>query len=57
VFLSNGQVIPGTRWTRLGDRTPIFADASYYASRRVPLLNTFAAYAAIYKSQLWVGRW
>lgn len=54
MFLSNGQVIPAGVADRLGDRTPIFADANYYAATAMPLLNTYAAYAAIYKSQLWV---
>jgi len=55
VFLSNGQVIPTSSVDTLGDRTPIFADASYYASSTMALLNSYAAYSAIYKSQLWVG--
>lgn len=55
MFLSNGQVIPASAVDRLGDRTPIFADANYYASTSLSLLNTYAAYAAIYKTQLWVG--
>lgn len=54
MFLSNGTVVTGQVDT-LGDRTPIFADASYYGMSAMPLLNLYAAYAAIYKEQLWVG--
>jgi len=39
----------------LADRTPIFADASYYATSSLELLGTYAAYSALYKSQVWVG--
>lgn len=55
MFLSNGQVIQAGAVDRLGDRTPIFADSSYYATQAMPLLGQYAAYAAIYKTQLWVG--
>ena len=54
MFLSNGAVVTGQVDT-LGDRTPIFADASYYGVSSMPLLNLYAAYAAIYREQLWVG--
>lgn len=54
MFLSNGMVVTGQVDT-LGDRTPIFADASYYGMAAMPLLNVYAAYAAIYREQLWVG--
>jgi HK97 family phage portal protein len=39
----------------IGDRTPMFADASYYASGSMQLTSMWAAYGALYKSQLWVG--
>lgn len=55
MFLSNGQVVPAAAVDRLGDQTPIFADASYYASSAMQLLNLYAAYGAIYRTQLWVG--
>jgi HK97 family phage portal protein len=54
VFLSNGAVVPSQVDT-LADRTPIFADASYYATSSLELLGTYAAYSALYKSQVWVG--
>jgi len=54
VFLSNGTIIPPQVDT-LADRTPIFADASYYATSSLELLGTYAAYSALYKSQVWVG--
>jgi HK97 family phage portal protein len=54
VFLSNGQIVPAQVDT-LADRTPIFADASYYSTSALELLGSFAAYSAIYKSQVWVG--
>jgi len=54
VFLSNGTIIPPQIDT-LADRTPIFADASYYATSSLELLGTYAAYSALYKSQVWVG--
>ena len=54
MFLSNGTIIPAQVDT-LADRTPIFADASYYATSALELLGTYAAYSALYKSQVWVG--
>lgn len=54
MFLSDGQVIQSANVDTLADQTPIFADANYYAAAGVGLLNTFAAYGAIYKTQLWV---
>jgi phage portal protein BeeE len=54
MFLSNGQAVPGTTVGTLGDQTPVYANASYYGSAGVGLLNSFAAYGAIYRSQLWV---
>jgi HK97 family phage portal protein len=54
VFLSNGSVVPNPGGT-LADVTPMFADASYYAQTALALESTFAAYGALYKSQLWVG--
>jgi len=54
MFLSGGAIVPNQLDT-LADRTPIFADASYYGTSSMELLNTYAAYGAIYKSQLWVG--
>jgi HK97 family phage portal protein len=54
VFLSNGvSVFNGV--DTLGDRTPIFADATYYAQSSLSLLGSYAAYSAIYKEQVWVG--
>lgn len=53
MFLSNGQSVPGTVET-LADSTPVYANASYYSSSGVGLLNSFAAYAQIYRTQLWV---
>jgi HK97 family phage portal protein len=54
VFLSNGTPLP-VRTQAVGDRTPIFADANYYAQDGLTLLNTYAAYGEIYRRQLWVG--
>ncbi|WP_158263128.1 phage portal protein [Amycolatopsis sp. CA-128772] len=39
----------------LADVTPIFADASYYATDGLSLLNQFAAYGELYRRQLWIG--
>jgi phage portal protein BeeE len=33
----------------------MYANASYYSTDSLALLNTYAAYAAIYRTQLWVG--
>lgn len=54
MFLSNGAIVPNQVDT-IGDRTPMFADASYYASGSLQLSGLWAAYGALYKSQLWVG--
>lgn len=54
MFLSNGAPLP-VRTQGIADRTPLFADANYYATDGLELLNTFAAYGAIYRRQLWVG--
>lgn len=54
MFLSNGAIVPNQVDT-IGDRTPIFADANYYASGSMQLSGLWAAYGALYKSQLWVG--
>lgn len=54
VFLSNGTPLP-VRTQAVGDRTPIFADANYYAQDGLTLLNTYAAYGELYRRQLWVG--
>ena len=54
MFLSDGAVVPNQVDT-IGDRTPMFADASYYASGSMQLSGLWAAYGALYKSQMWVG--
>lgn len=54
MFLSNGAIVPAQVDT-IGDRTPIFADASYYSNSSMQLTGLWAAYGALYKSQLWVG--
>lgn len=54
MFLSNGVALPAQVET-LADRTPIFADAFYYANNVMPLAGLYAAYSALYKEQLWVG--
>ncbi|MDN4645368.1 phage portal protein [Arthrobacter sp. PsM3] len=54
MFLSNGAIVP-TQVDTIGDRTPMFADASYYGSGSMQLSGLWAAYGALYKSQLWVG--
>jgi len=54
VFLSDGAVVPNQVDT-IGDRTPMFADASYYSSGSMQLSGLWAAYGGLYKSQMWVG--
>ncbi|WP_168223151.1 phage portal protein [Pseudarthrobacter sp. NIBRBAC000502770] len=54
MFLSDGAVVPNQVDT-IGDRTPMFADASYYSSGSMQLSGMWAAYGALYKSQMWVG--
>lgn len=54
MFLSNGVAIPAQVET-LADRTPVFADAFYYANNVMPLAGLYAAYSSLYKEQLWVG--
>lgn len=53
MFLSNGTVVAPNVDT-LGDRTPLFADANYYSTSALQLLTQWAAYSAIYKTQMWV---
>lgn len=54
MFLSNGETIPSGAVDRLGDRTPIFADANYYSTSALGLSGNYATYSAVYKAQLWV---
>lgn len=54
MFLSSGAPVPASTDT-LADRTPLFADASYYPRESLSLLGQFAAYGAVYRSQLWVS--
>jgi HK97 family phage portal protein len=54
LILSNGSLV-GSRLDTIADSTPIFADASYYPRSSVSLLGAWAAYGAIYRTQLWVN--
>jgi len=54
MFLSNGTPITGPIGT-LADATPLFATANYYNRTGLQLTNEFAAYAALYRTQVWVG--
>lgn len=54
MFLSNGTPVTGPIGT-LGDATPIFATANYYARNSLQLSGEWAAYAALYRTQLWVN--
>jgi HK97 family phage portal protein len=47
-------VLP-TQVGTLADSTPIFADATYYSQSYLPMVGQYAAYGALYRSQLWVG--
>lgn len=54
MILSNGAILP-SQLGSLADTTPLFADASYYPSTYLAMLNQYATYAEIYRKQLWVG--
>jgi HK97 family phage portal protein len=54
MILSNGQAVPTTIDT-IADRTPLFADASYYPNTAIALSGTWAAYGAMYRHQVWVN--
>jgi HK97 family phage portal protein len=54
MFLSNGTPVTGPIGT-LADATPLFATANYYNRTGLQLTNEFAAYAALYRTQMWVG--
>lgn len=54
MFLSNGTPVTGPIGT-LGDATPIFATANYYARNALALSREWAAYGGLYRTQLWVG--
>lgn len=54
MFLSNGTPVTGPIAT-LGDSTPLFATANYYNRNALALSREWAAYAGLYRSQLWVG--
>ncbi|MGH3417689.1 MAG: phage portal protein, partial [Actinocrinis sp.] len=54
MFLSNGTPVTGPIGA-LGDATPLFATANYYARNALPLSREWAAYAGLYRTQLWVG--
>jgi HK97 family phage portal protein len=52
VFLSNGQPVTVLA-DALADTTPLLADASYYGQVGLQLTGAYAAYAKMYKTQLW----
>jgi HK97 family phage portal protein len=53
LILSNGALTPTS--SGLGDITPSYGAAAFFGSTDLALGSTWAAYGAIYKSQLWVG--
>lgn len=55
MILSNGLPILGSQIDTIGDSTPILANASYYSNNSLGLLGMWAAYGALYKTQLWVS--
>jgi HK97 family phage portal protein len=54
MFLSNGTPVTGPIGT-LADATPLFSTANYYGRTGLQLTAEFAAYAALYRTQVWVG--
>jgi HK97 family phage portal protein len=54
MFLSNGTPVTGPIGT-LADATPLFATANYYGRMGLQLTAEFAAYAALYRTQVWVN--
>ncbi|SDJ07750.1 phage portal protein, HK97 family [Frankineae bacterium MT45] len=54
MILSNGTAVSAQIDT-IADVTPIFSDASYYGRSSIELSGAFAAYGALFKSQLWVN--
>lgn len=53
MFLSDGAIVPDAVST-LADRTPLFADASYYGTNSLQMVGAWAAYAGLYRHQLWI---
>lgn len=54
MILSNGTAVP-TNIDTIADRTPLFADATYYANSTLALSGTYALYGQMYRSQTWVS--
>lgn len=51
MILSNGNLAPAT----LGDAQPTYGDQYIYPNSGLALTNTFASYAAVYRTQLWIS--
>jgi hypothetical protein len=52
VFLSDGSEVTVFS-DGLADRSPLLADATYYGGLGLQLSGAYAAYGALYKTQLW----
>ncbi len=54
MFLSNGEVIDGVVADSLAETTPLYVGGNYYADSALQLAGQYAAYAQLYRKQLWV---